>query len=251
MRHYVLEACVDSVESAIQAKAGGATRLELCSNLIIGGTTPEYELFEQVKEAAGLETRILMRPRFGDFLYSSYEISRMAEQIGRFREKGADGVVIGVLTREGNLDLEAMKILMKEAEGMKVTLHRAFDVCRDPLAAFQEAKELGIHTILTSGQEANCLQGKELIRKLLEMAGKDVEILVGAGVNGDVIRNFVQDTSARSFHMSGKEVLESQMSYRNERVNMGLPGISEYDIWRTSEKEIRKAVSVLEEGAHV
>lgn len=246
MKDYVLEACVDSVESAIEAKRGGATRLEMCGNLIIGGTTPEYELFEQVKEETGLETRILMRPRFGDFAYSVYEVERMEKQIARFKELGADGVVIGVLKTNGELDTEAMKRLIDAAAGIKVTLHRAFDVCRDPFEAFETAKRLGVNTILTSGQEGNCLKGKEVLKQLLAMAGEDVEILVGAGVNASVIEAFVKDTKAKSFHMSGKQVLESSMEYRNDRVNMGLPGISEYDIWRTSCDEIRKAVEVLE-----
>lgn len=245
MKNYVLESCVDSAESAIEAKAGGATRFELCGNLIIGGTTPEYELLQQVKEETGLETRILMRPRFGDFAYSEYEITRMETQIRNFKKLGADGVVIGVLTKEGNLNIEAMKRLIHAADGMKITLHRAFDVCKDPMKTFEECKKLGIHTILTSGQEGNCLKGKKLLMQLLEMAGEDIEILIGAGVNASVIQEFVKDTTAHAFHMSGKKVIPSVMEYRNERVNMGLPGISEYEIWRTSREEIQKAVEVL------
>lgn len=246
MKNYVLEACVDSVESAIEAKSGGATRLELCSHLVIGGTTPEYELFEQVKEKTGLETRILIRPRFGDFVYSDYEIERMEKQIAVFKKLGADGVVIGILTSEGDLNLEAMKRLLNQAKSMRVTLHRAFDVCKNPWKTFEEAKKLGINTILTSGQEENCLLGKEFLEKLIEQAEDDIEILIGAGVNAAVIEKFLCETKAKAFHMSGKEVLESTMKYRNHRVNMGFSGISEYDIWRTSKEEIRKAVKVLE-----
>lgn len=251
MKPYELEICVDSVESALVGKLGGATRFELCGNLIIGGTTPEYELLEQVKEETNLNTRILMRPRFGDFCYSEYEIQRMETQIREFGKRGADGVVIGVLTPDGSLDKKAMERLVKAAGPMKKTLHRAFDVCKDPFKTLEEAKELGLNTILTSGQEGNCFKGMELLKELIKEADSSIEILVGAGVNHKVIESFVKETKATSFHMSGKEVLESPMVYKNERVNMGLEGISEYQIWRTSKTEIQKAVDVLERRFHV
>ncbi len=112
MKDYILEVCVDSVESALAAERGGATRLELCANLVIGGTTPGYPLFEQVKKETGLPVRTLIRPRFGDFLYTQYEHRQMIQDIRHFAQAGADGVVIGSLNADGTLNTEQMKEMM-------------------------------------------------------------------------------------------------------------------------------------------
>ena len=132
MKNYILEVCADSVESALSAKAGGATRLELCANLVIGGTTPGYELFEQVKKETGLPIRVLIRPRFGDFLYSEYEYQQMLCDVCHFAEAGADGVVIGSLNADGTLNETQMRGLARAAGDSGITLHRAFDVRDGP-----------------------------------------------------------------------------------------------------------------------
>ena len=247
MNDYILEVCVDSVESAIAAKAGGATRLELCSNLVIGGTTPGYELFEMVKAATGLPIRTLIRPRFGDFLYTENEYEQMRRDIRHFAEAGADGVVIGSLRADGMINEEQMRKMIEAADGCGITLHRASDVCRDPYDALERAKNLGVDTILTSGQEADALTGRTVLRKLVEKAGRDVTILVGAGVKSSNIKQLAEETGAQAFHMSGKKVLESGMKYRNERVHMGIEGMSEFEIYRTDEAEIRRAARFLQE----
>ena len=138
MNHPLIEACVDSHASCMAAARGGADRLELCANLAIGGTTPSPSLFCQVRRDFPIPVNVLIRPRFGDFLYSREELEEMAEEIRRFRELGANGVVIGALTPEGELDRSAMARLMEQAGGMEVTLHRAFDMIRDPLEALEE-----------------------------------------------------------------------------------------------------------------
>ena len=153
MKNFTLEACVDSVESALAAVRGGADRLELCGNLIIGGTTPDIHLFQEIRRYTDIPIHVLIRPRFGDFLYTEHEFRIMEEDIRSFKELGAQGAVIGILKENGDLDADRMKILMEEAEGMKVTLHRAFDVCRDPFAALEQAKDLGVDIVLTSGQK--------------------------------------------------------------------------------------------------
>ena len=130
--NYILETCADSVQSAIEAERGGANRIELCSNLVIGGTSPSESLFRQVREHTGLKVRTLLRPRFGDFCYDRYEFQMILDEVRMFRRLGADGVVIGILNPDGTLNMEQMKILTEEAGDMGITLHRAFDVCRDP-----------------------------------------------------------------------------------------------------------------------
>ena len=124
----ILEVCVDSVESAVHAEKGGATRLELCADLIIGGTSPDEDLFLMVRERVNIPIRVLLRPRFGDFLYSADEFELLRRQVKRFAGLGADGVVIGVLQPDGMLDEQLMAELIALAGGCGVTLHRAFDV---------------------------------------------------------------------------------------------------------------------------
>ena len=246
MKDYILEVCVDSVESALAAKAGGATRLELCANLVIGGTTPGYALFDEVKRETGLPIRTLIRPRFGGFLYTDYEYEQMMYAIRHFSKEGADGVVIGSLNTDGMLNEAQMRGMIEAAEGCGITLHRAFDVCADPIVTMKKAKLLGVDTILTSGQEADAYAGRELLYELVKLGEKEsVTVMVGAGVHSGNIVQLAKDTEAHAFHMSGKKVLQSGMRYRNERVHMGIEGMSEFEIYRTDAEEIRKATEQL------
>lgn len=246
MRETVLEVCVDSVESAIAAEKGGATRLELCANLIIGGTTPSVALFDAVRAAVAIPINVLIRPRFGDFLYTDAEYDIMCREIEMFAARGANAVVIGALNADGTLDKEKMRGMIDAANGIRVTMHRAFDVCCDAMKTLEEALELGVDTILTSGQKANAWAGREMIGALMEQAGDRADILVGAGVSAAMIADFRREyPSARAFHLSGKSVLDSGMTYRNEEVSMGLPGISEFQVWRTAEDAIRRAKEAL------
>ena len=248
MRNNILEVCVDSVESALAAKAGGATRLELCANLVIGGTTPSLSLLKAVKGETGLPVHALLRPRFGDFLYTDREFSLMLEDGEALLEAGADALVSGCLTPDGELDTPRMERLISLAHirGKKFTLHRAFDVCQDPFAALKSCREWGVDTVLTSGQAPSCVEGIDLLKELFAEAGA-VELLLGAGVNAGAICRVRQEIpQANCFHMSGKEVLESGMVYRKEGIHMGLQGfgepcLSEFEIWRTSEEVIRAA----------
>lgn len=161
MKEYILEACVDSVESAMAAVEGGADRLELCGNLIIGGTTPGPWLFDEIRKRSDIRIHALIRPRFGDFCYTDAEFSMIKHAVEDFRKMGAEGVVFGVLKPDGTLNMEQMKELMEAAGDMSVTLHRAFDVCVDPIETMEQAISLGINTILTSGQRNVCLQGAD------------------------------------------------------------------------------------------
>ena len=242
----IIEVCVDSVESALAAKAGGADRLELCANLIIGGTTPSLALFDAVREAVDLPINVLIRPRFGDFLYTDAETDIMCREVEAFAARGANAVVIGALRSDGTLDEEKMGRLIAAAGGIHITLHRAIDVSRDALETLEASIALGVDTILTSGCKASAWQGREAIAALLERAGERAQILIGGGVNAAVIADFRREYPAvRAFHLSGKQVLDSGMTYRNSEVNMGLPGISEFQIWRTDEKAVAQAAAAL------
>ena len=236
---FVLEACVDSLDSALAAKEGGATRLELCANLIIGGTTPTPSLVEAVKRETGLPIHALLRPRFGDFLYTPQEQELLLQDACYLLDAGADA-----------LDLEYLAPLVQlcHSRSKRFTLHRAFDVCRDPLRAWEQCQELGVDTVLTSGQGNTCLEGLPLLKVLWQLRG-EVELLIGAGVDADVIRRIRQELpEANAFHMSGKMVLQSSMTYRKAGVSMGLPGFDEYTLWRTDPQRIRAARKELMES---
>ncbi len=242
----VLEVCVDSVESAEIAARGGATRLELCANLVIGGTSPDEDLYRMVRERVDIPVRILLRPRFGDFLYSDAEYELLRRQVRRFAALGADGVVIGLLRPDGTLDEARMAELISLAGGCGVTLHRAFDVCRDPFEALEAARRLGVDTILTSGQQASCTEGAPLLAQLVAAAGGRPQILVGAGVSATVIRDLQPQTHADAFHLSAKRTLDSGMAFRRAGVPMGLPGMDEFTVWQCDEAAVRQARAALD-----
>lgn len=243
---YCLEVCVDSVRSAIAAEEGEADRIELCKSLVTGGISPGVTLLKQVKQYTGLPVRVLLRPRFGDFCYDSYELEEMKEDIVRYREAGADGIVTGLLTPEGELDLPAMQDLIVAAEGLDVALHRAFDMCRDPFETLEQAVSLGCKTILTSGQKASAWEGRELLKKLVQQADGRIEILAGAGISPENIEKLALEIRGSAYHMSGKTTEESRMKFRRNEVSMGLPGLSEYEIQHTDAGKIRQAVLMLE-----
>lgn len=246
MTERILEVCVDSVESAIAAEKGGATRLELCANLIIGGTTPSVALFDAVRATVEIPVNVLIRPRFGDFLYTEAEYDIMRREIAMFAQRGANAMVIGALHADGTLDREKMQGMIAAANGIHITMHRAFDVCRDATETLEEAVELGVNTILTSGQKANAWEGRAVIGALLEKAQGRADILIGAGVSAAMIADFRREYPlAHAFHLSGKAILDSGMTYRNAEVSMGLPGISEFQVWRTEEGAIRRAKEAL------
>jgi copper homeostasis protein len=243
---YILEVCADSVQSAVAAQEGGADRIELCSGLVIGGLSPSPALFKQIRKYTDLKIRTLLRPRFGDFCYDDYEFQTLKEEVEMFRELGADGVVIGMLNPDGTLDMERMEVLVNAAGDIGITLHRAFDVCRDPYEALEQCVSLGIDTILTSGQKNSAWEGRGLLAELAEQAAGRVEILAGAGVNPGVIEKLAGCTTVRAFHMSGKKVMDSRMEFRREGVPMGIPGFSEFEIWQTDREQVRRAVQVLQ-----
>ncbi|WP_319001554.1 copper homeostasis protein CutC [Clostridium sp. CS001] len=243
---FILEACVDSVESAMEAVKGGANRLELCSNLIIGGTTPNINLFILIKEKTDIKINVLIRPRYGDFCYTEDEFEIMKRDIQMFKKAGANGVVIGTLNPDGTLDIARMKELIAEGDGMYITLHRCFDLCKDAFATLEEAKKLGINCILTSGQKNKCTDGRELLKELVEKSEEEIEILIGSGINSGNVEDIISYTKAYAVHTSGKIEIESDMKYRKEDISMGFPILSEYVILRTEGEEIARVRKVME-----
>lgn len=245
-KNKLLECCVDSVSSAIIAEQSGADRLELCANLVIGGTTPPLSLFQAVKKAVTLPVHVLLRPRFGDFLYDRYEQDMLLSDVLLFAKEGADGIVIGSLRSDGSLDCAFLEKLLVHAKSMHRTLHRAFDMCPDAQQALLEASALGFDTILTSGLSNTALEGMETLQFLSEQAEKlGITIMAGAGIDAAAIQTLLETTALYAFHMSGKRSLDSSMVYRRPSVSMGLPGLSEYTIYQTNPKAVQRASEVL------
>ncbi|MGL4737445.1 MAG: copper homeostasis protein CutC [Cellulosilyticaceae bacterium] len=246
MNQFTLEICVDSVASAIMAANNGATRLELCSNLVIGGTTPTSSLLELVRDAVDLPIHVLIRPRFGDFLYSHWEFEQIKRDILMAKKHLADGVVIGMCDSLGRLDKDRLTELVTLARPMHVTLHRVFDVCTDPFEALEDAIAVGCDTILTSGQCGDAVSGMSLLRELREKSAGRITIMPGAGVKPSNLETLAKGTGATAFHMSAKRELDSAMVFRNDRVYMGLPGISEFTIFETDGEQVAEGVRILQ-----
>lgn len=245
MSDFLLEICADSFESARRAAENGADRIELCANLLLGGTSPSPFLVRQAVERLDIPVNVLIRPRFGDFCFTPEEKEEIIAQIIDCANAGASGVVIGALTPQGDLDMDFLGECMAYTEGMTVTLHRCFDVCRDPGKALEQAIELGIHTILTSGQEATAVKGAPLLRQLQEQAAGRVHLMAGSGVSAGNIPELYAQTGIRHFHASCKRTERGPMIFRREGVPMGLPMASEFDRQYTDGEAVKKAAEVV------
>lgn len=216
-----LEICIDSVESALAAEAGGADRVELCSALFEGGLTPSLGLLRAVRERIKIPIAAMIRPRGGDFCYSRDEFAVMEYDLAMARANGADMIVLGLLNPDGTIDAARTAKLIAQARPLPVTFHRAFDMTREPWEAFNILLELGVQRLLTSGQEVTPVEGIELITELVERAGTRMIVMPGGGVNERNIRKLLQVTKAREIHSSAAGLRDSRMNFRNPRVFMG------------------------------
>lgn len=247
MNHYLFEVCANSVESCLAAQAGGADRVELCAGIPEGGTTPSYGDIATARELlTHTRLHVIIRPRGGDFLYTPLEQRIMLKDIENARRLGADGVVFGCLTPEGDIDIALMKQLLEAAQGMSVTFHRAFDVCRQPKQALETLIQLGCHRILTSGAQPTAEQGIPLLKELQAQADRRIILLAGCGVNENNIARIASETGIREFHFSAREQLTSGMQFRNEVVSMGgTVCIDEYSRPVTTAERVRKTIGAL------
>lgn len=212
---------MDSVESAIAAEKGGATRLELCTNLFEGGTTPSLGLLQVIKASCSIPVFVLIRPRGGDFLYSDLDVKVMRHDIQIFKAHHADGFVIGALTSDGNVDEDMCIELLALCKPLPVTFHRAFDMCEDPFSAMETIIRLGFDRILTSGQESSVLEGAPLIRALVEKAHNRIVIMPGGGINERNLERILKETKVEEFHCSARSSQVSLMQYKKSSVFMG------------------------------
>ena len=239
----ILEICAGSVESAIAARDGGAKRIELCAALEMGGVTPSAGVIAEARKVDGLVLNVIIRPRGGDFLYNEYEVACMEEDIRTCKRLGADGVVIGALTAEGDIDKAVCKRLIEAADGMSVTFHRAFDMCRNPHEALEELISLGCDRVLTSGQAPTAEAGIPLLKQLVEQAVGRIIIMPGCGVNSKNATMILQATEATEIHASARKSVGSGMVFRHSGVSMGNPDSDEYARKETDVNEVRAIVN--------
>lgn len=201
-----LEVCASDLASARAAAEGGAQRIELCRDLELDGLTPPREWIEEARSIEGLKLHVLIRPVEGGFVYDEPVFDLMREEIRMCRQLGADGVVIGALTQEGDIDVEHLRLLMAEAQGMQVTFHRAFDVCRDPRQSLEDIISLGCDRLLSSGQQPTAEQGIPLLRELVKQAAGRIIIMPGAGVNPDNAAKILNETGTKEIHSSARKI---------------------------------------------
>lgn len=241
----IIEVCANSAQSCVEAEAGGAARVELCAAIPEGGTTPSYgEIMMARKLTHRIDIHVLIRPRAGDFLYTEAEVGAMLHDIEAARSLRVQGVVLGCLTPDGDIDEPLLDRLIAAARPLSITFHRAFDVCRDPHHALESLIRHGIDRVLTSGQEATAVEGIPLLRELVQQADGRIIIMPGCGVRANNIARIEAETGAQEFHTSARRVIESRMLYRNERVPMGSTAVtSEFETVQTDRREVARYVS--------
>lgn len=246
MKDFKVENCANSVDSCVEAQKGGAYRVELCAGIPEGGTTPSYGEIAMARELLQIKLHVIIRPRGGDFLYSPVEKQIMLKDIETARKLGVDGVVVGCLTPEGEIDMPFLREMVDAAGDCSVTFHRAFDMCREPYRAMEQIIEAGCDRILTSGQQPTAEMGIPLLKRLVKMADGRIIIMPGCGVNEKNIRKIAEETEAAEFHFSARETKPSGMVYRNPVVSMGgTVHIDEYELSLTSAARVKNTIKSL------
>lgn len=236
-----LEIVVYNIESALKAQEGGADRIELCDNPGEGGTTPSYGTIEIVRQNVSIDVYVIIRPRGGDFCYSSYEYHSMKRDISQCQRLSVDGIVIGILNPDGTLDKKRCKELITQARPLKVTCHRAFDMTRDPFEALEDCIEAGFDRILTAGQRALASEGADLIGRLIQKANGRIAIMPGSGVNENNVETIVAVSKAKEIHFSATTLKDSRMIFKNSNIaGMGSDEGSEFKLRVVDPERIKK-----------
>jgi len=240
----ILEIAANSVASALAAQDGGAGRVELCTALELGGLTPSHAQIALAREHLHIPLYVLIRPRAGDFLYSDLDCETMQRDIETCAALGCDGVVLGVLDADGNVDMPRCRALIAAAGKLGVTFHRAFDLARDPLSSLDDLIQLGCERVLTSGAQASAWEGAQLIRQWVERSAGRIVVMPGAGVDAGNIGKLQQITGAGEFHASAKRQHPSGMQWQPEWLKDMQRGESRSDV-----EQIRGMVAALNAAA--
>jgi copper homeostasis protein len=235
----VLEICVDSVESAIASQAGGAQRVELCSDLNEGGITPSLGLIQAVRKHVDIQVFAMVRPRGGDSFYTSYEYDVMKSDVIHLKDLKADGIVVGMLDEDGRVDVQRTRELVQLAHPMQVTFHRAFDMSANLNESLQQVIETGAHRILTSGGVQTVSQGAERIIQLIDAARGQISIMVGGGIRQENIRKIAMRTKATEFHCSLRIKTQSPVKFQNLSLKLGSVANDEFARYVVLEENVR------------
>jgi copper homeostasis protein len=242
---FILEIAVFNIESALLAAKAGADRIELCENPSDGGTTPSYGTLKTIREKINIPVFPIVRARGGDFLYSNDEFEVMKKDISLIKDLGFEGVVIGLLKKDGTIDIQRTTKLVELAYPLEVTFHRAFDRAAEPLQALEDVIKCGCQRILTSGQVPNAFDGKELIKQLIQQADDRIIIMPGSGVRSNNIQSLAEYTGAEELHSSARKIVPSEMQFLQETIKENLENIS------ADVDEIKKMKEVLNASAQL
>ena len=239
----LIEACVDSVESAIAAAAAGADRVELCAHLDTGGCTPSVGLIREVCRHVAIPVFVMIRPRGGDFCYSDAEVAVMMHDIEAAVQAGAAGIVSGMLTPAGEIDLTRAAAVIKRSQSLPVTFHRAFDFVRDPLASLEQLIELRFARVLTSGLQASAMEGIDLLRTLREQARDRIVILAGGGIREHNVGEISLRTGVREIHINAAGTTDGPMQFRNTRIALSAPVASPTSAFTTGSSRSERIIA--------
>jgi copper homeostasis protein len=240
-----LEVIGFDLASCLIAETHGANRIELCANPHEGGTTPSYGMIRVARQNTSIELFPIIRPRGGDFLFSRLEFQSMITDIQQCEQLGCDGVVIGMLTEDGIVDVDRCAELIQHAGAMQVTFHRAFDRVKDPMKALEQIIDLGCMRILTSGLRPNVDLGREMLRTLVDAAGDRITIMPGSGVRSNNVLELARFTGATAFHSSARSSHPTTMKYINSSMDEDLASVSIDD---EEVSELRRLLDLYAEG---
>jgi copper homeostasis protein len=241
-----LEICCYSLESALLAGKSGANRIELCDNYPEAGTTPSYGTIEVAVQKLSIPVNVIVRPRGGDFLYSDNEYESIKNDIAAIKAMEANGIVVGFLKANGDIDLKRTIEIVNIAKPLEVTFHRAFDMCRSPLEALEQLKKAGVNRVLTSGAKMKAVDGIDMISELVKRAGGKIVIMPGSGINENNLTELVKRTGAYEYHSSAKKFISSKMTYFNKFIHMGGDAsVNEYSVVSVDAAAIKKMIGIL------
>jgi len=203
---FLKEACVETLEQALIAEKNGANRIELCGDLSVGGVTPKYDVLQQIQEKINIPIHVMIRPRSGDFIYTTEEFELMQHQIKQFKKLEIDGVVFGILNRNNTLDIQRIKTLVKLAKPLKIVIHKAIDETPDSITALKELMEIdGITAILTSGGKPTAEKGKAVLKEMVSIAKYKLNIIAAGSITDQNVQELHQYINSGCYH--GKKIV--------------------------------------------
>jgi copper homeostasis protein len=244
----MLEICADSVESALAAQRGGAHRIELCSALVEGGTTPSSGLISTVRSKVSISMSVMVRPRAGDFCYGSDDFETMEQDVLTARHLGADGVVFGILKEDGQVDVERTRHLVNLARPLTVTFHRAFDMSRDLTESLEAMIVARVDRVLTSGGEQRVEDGASKVKELCKAAAGRIAIMAGGGITESNAHRVIAATGIYELHASTAVSVSSPMRHRNDKICMGAIKGREYQRTVVVEDKVRRLLQAALKG---